>query len=187
MVKIYCMPRGEKSGSEMVYALLGHAYNIHFREVLPVIEKTPNGKPYFPERSDIHFSLSHARTHVLCALSDKPVGADIESPRPISLRARRFFCSDAELELFDPLDLWVLKESYIKLHGLTLASMNEFRFSRDGARIIAPDVSVNSSLYHFDGCSAAVCVMGEPPPESIELLPLILTRPGRRCNCVPQA
>jgi len=173
MVKIYCMRRGEKSGSEAVYALLGHAYVANFGAALPAIEKTPNGKPYFPERRDIHFSLSHARTHVLCALSDRPVGADIESPRQISLRARRFFCSDAELAQFDLLDLWVLKESYIKLHGWTLASVKELRFSRGGGRIIAPDASVNSLLYQIDGCRAAVCVRKEPPPESIELVPPI--------------
>ena len=69
------------SGSEAVYSLLGHMFKTIYGGDLPAIEKTPNGKPFFPARQDVHFSLSHSRTHVMCALSNKPVGVDIESPR----------------------------------------------------------------------------------------------------------
>jgi len=153
---------------------------------MPEIKKTPNGKPYFPDRPDIHFSLSHSRTHVLCALSGAPVGVDIESPRQISKRAVGYFCSPGELALFDPLDLWVLKESYVKLIGGTFALIKASRFSRVGGRIIAPEFApefaaefapefapekpVMARLYGIGGCRAAVCSVGECPAVSIELV-----------------
>ena len=169
-MKLYCAPRGGVNGSEAVYSLLAYAFRTEYSEKLPVIAKTPNGKPYFQEIRDIHFSLSHSATHVFCALSDSPVGADIESPRQISTRALKFFCSSEELALFDPLDLWVLKESYLKLIGATLPEMRSIKFSLDNGKIVAPEESVISKLYGIDGCRAAVSAYNITPPDSIELL-----------------
>ena len=116
MMKIYIAPlgctppgcapvdigaQGGQYRSASAYSLLEYAYRLEYGDVLPEIKKTPNGKPFFPERPGIHFSLSHAFTHVACALSEFPVGVDIESPREISKRAMRFFCSDEELVFFD--------------------------------------------------------------------------------------
>jgi len=168
-MKIYCASRNGLDGSAAVYSLLRYAFCIEYGDRdLPRIDKTPNGKPYFRDRCDIHFSLSHSRTHVLCALSNEPVGADIESPRQLNERVIRFFCSPEELIMFDPLDLWVLKESYIKLVGGTMAMLKELRFSREGDTILAPDNAVKSGLYSIDGCRAAICSIGKPPPASIE-------------------
>jgi len=165
-MKVYCAPRGGENGSAAVYSLLEYAFRTEYGgAALPEIKKTPNGKPYFPDKRDIYFSLSHSRTHVLCVLSCNPVGADIESPRLISERVMRFFCSPGELALFDPLDLWVLKESYIKLIGGTLPMIKTLRFSREGDEIVAPDKDAISRLYSINGCRAAVCSLSEPPPD----------------------
>ena len=164
------MPHDGQNGSETVYKLLEHAFRTEYGAALPEIKKTPNGKPFFPLRPDVHFSLSHSKTHVLCALSREPVGVDIESPRRISERAVRYFCSPEELRLFDPLDLWVLKESYIKLAGLTLPAVKTLRFSRQGNdRIVAPDETAASKLYRIGDCRAAVSTFGGSPPESVAL------------------
>ena len=37
-----------------------------------------NGKPYFKNRKEIHFSLSHSEERVMCIISDEPVGCDVE-------------------------------------------------------------------------------------------------------------
>ena len=169
-MRIYCMPNSKTSGSAAVYALLRYAFSIGYGSCFPQIKKTPNGKPYFPERPDVHFSLSHTKTHVLCALSSDPVGADIESPRHISQRAIRFFCSSDELSIFDPLDLWVLKESYIKLFGETLPTIRKIHFSRKDDMIIVPDRSVVSKLYRVADCRAAVTGFDKNLPKSIELI-----------------
>jgi len=160
---IYCTSCGESNGSEKVYSLLKLAYFANFGEDIPEIVKTKNGKPYFPDMPDRHFSLSHSRTHVLCALSDKPVGCDIESPRIITKQVIEYFSTPDELKMFDPLDLWVLKESYVKLFGLTFASIKKQRFTRDGNLIIASDKEVNSRLYSVSDCCAAVCGYDQLP------------------------
>lgn len=168
-MNIYIARLGARNGSAAVYALLGYAFRAVYGDGLPEIKKTSNGKPFFPERPEVYFSLSHSKSHVACALSDVPVGVDIESPRDISERAIRFFCSDEERALFDPLDLWVLKESYVKLIGGTLASVKNLRFSRQNDKILSKEENVFSKLYHTDGCSAAVSALGAVPPDSVEL------------------
>ena len=162
--------RHSSPGSESAYALLAHAFYSEYEEELPFIEKTPNGKPFFPDRPEIHISLSHCKTHVACVISDSPVGVDIESPREISRRAIKYFSSDEELALFSPLELWVLKESYIKLIGSTLAFIKHISFSRDNNRIIPPEAIVASKLYYVDGCTAAISSLGTDFPDTAETL-----------------
>jgi len=173
---IYCTPHSGRNGSGAVYALLEHAYRTEFGGKHPEIMKTSHGKPYFAGSPDVHFSLSHARTHVLCAVSDSPVGCDIESPRSISQNALRFFSSPEELALFEPLDLWVLKESYVKLFGQTIASIRKLRFTRhgDGSPVLLSKQEnpphIFSGLYRVDDCSAAVCSLGASPSDSVVLI-----------------
>ena len=181
-MNIYCAPRGELGGHAAAYALLRRVFARDYGGDLPIIEKTPNGKPFFPERPGIHFSISHTKTHVLCALSNSPIGADIESPRYISRTALGFFASPEELALFEPLDLWVLKESYLKLLGGTLPLVRKMRFGRVSNEIVLKSsVQGNNELafdrsplifrlYKVDGCCAAVASAGAIPPGSIELL-----------------
>ena len=165
----------KQSGSATAYALLAHLVRTEYGIALPRIEKTENGKPFFPDRPDIHFSLSHTAAHVLCAVSSSPVGVDIEAERVPRAGLERYFCSDEELALFDWLDLWVLKESCIKLLGGRLLLIKKLRFSRDGDEIIAPDPGVHSRLYRdVAGCRMAVCALGESPPAVAELV-----RPGK--------
>ena len=167
---IYCTPRGAQSGSEAVHALLKHVFRAEYGGNPPEIKKALYGKPYFPDLPEVHFSLSHTKTHVLCALSDNPVGCDIESPRRIGRPALKYFSSPAELTLFEPLDLWVLKESYVKLFGQTIAAMRSLSFSLDGKKIIVPDASVEARLYRICDCSAAVCSINAKIPDSIVLI-----------------
>ena len=140
-----------------------------YGHALPEIKKTPNGKPYFPGAPHIYFSLSHARTHVLCAISDCPVGVDIESPRVINARTAAYFGSSEELAQFDPLELWVLKESYVKLLDATLPAVKRFRFSRAADMIIPPEKSASSKLYRIGDCIAAASIYGKELPDKVEL------------------
>ena len=181
-IKLYCALRGNRGGSEAVYSLLEYAYRNEYGGALPEIKKTPNGKPFFPTEPQIHFSLSHARVFVLCAVSDRPVGVDIESPRNISAGAVAYFCSREERVLFDPLELWVLKESYIKLTDLTLPAIKHLRFSREGSRIVAPSDNAMVKIFRFSeyangkadsitkGSVAAVSTFGGAIPDRIEFV-----------------
>ena len=67
-----------------------------------------NGKPY-AEGNPFYFSLSHSGDYAVCAISDSPVGVDIEQERQLSAPFRKRFARDI-LE-------WTKKEAKGKLTG----------------------------------------------------------------------
>ncbi len=130
------------------------------------------GKPYFPERPDIRFSLSHSGQMAMAVFSDTETGCDIQQMKePNEKLARRFFCREetdwllaAESETERKIRfyrLWTLKESYLKAtgEGLHLA-MDSFCFSMDPVtRIRRPSDGAEDLFeeYAFGGYRAAVC------------------------------
>lgn len=91
-----------------------------------------NGKPFLTARNDVYFNLSHAGTYVLCAVSDVPVGCDIEEITNYKdSLAKRIFSTEeyayvaakqtqeGKNEAF--FRYWTLRESYMKYTGLGLA------------------------------------------------------------------
>lgn len=79
------------------------------------VEKTEEGKPYFPDAPSTFFSLSHTDGYAVCAIGDCPCGVDIEAEREVSERLRRRFLGGASEK--DALRLWTEKESFGKLDG----------------------------------------------------------------------
>ena len=84
-------------------------------------------KPYIHDNENIYFNLSHSGKMVLCAISDREVGADIEINDPeIDLKiAKNYFYNEEYKSIMksdNPSDefckYWVLKESYMKYTGL---------------------------------------------------------------------
>ena len=67
------------------YGLLRFALG---EKALPAIALGERGKPYFPDRPDLHFSLSHTEGAALVGLSSAPIGVDIEKVRPLGPRVR---------------------------------------------------------------------------------------------------
>ena len=91
------------------------------------IGRTEHGKPFFVERRDIHFSISHAGEYILIAIGSEPLGVDIEQRRVISYeKIGRRIMTDPEYEAFLEREdceaefyrKWVLMESYVKWTGL---------------------------------------------------------------------
>lgn len=85
--------------------------------------RTPRGKPYAENAP--YFNLSHSGDWLLCAVSDTPVGADIETPRTVSPNLLRRTCTPAELAYIGDdaqrfLEVWTAKEAYLKLLGTGL-------------------------------------------------------------------
>jgi len=61
----------------------------------PVFAKGENGKPYclnYP----YHFNVSHSKKYTVVAVSDKPIGVDIEVIRPFSASAAAKHLSEEE-------------------------------------------------------------------------------------------
>ena len=80
-----------ESQSELARALLRYAVAEVWGCEMPETARDSRGKPFFVGTEDMHFSLSHTKTHVLAALSDHPVGADIETLREVKAGFERLF------------------------------------------------------------------------------------------------
>ena len=111
---------------QLLWRALGQEYGVEAGSLQ--MARTPQGKPYFPGGS-VHFSLSHCRGMVCCAVSRSPVGADVEGPRPVPRHLVDRVCTQEERAwLFSQpdqdaafLSLWTLKESVMKLSGQGIA------------------------------------------------------------------
>lgn len=88
------------------------------------------GKPYL-KGNDFYFNISHSGKYVVCALSKKEVGVDIERIRPThDLVLKNCFTKEEQDYVTDDASftkLWTLKESYIKYLGTGLKTkLNSF-------------------------------------------------------------
>ncbi len=88
------------------------------------ILKTENGKPYL-EGDPLFFSISHSADRGVFAISDRPVGIDLETVRERKFSSVLKKFTDREKGEIkgteDFLKHWVVREAYIKMKGLTLA------------------------------------------------------------------
>ncbi len=62
-----------------------------------VIKTAENGKPYACDLP-VHFSISHAGDYAVCAVSDTPVGIDVERIRPVDPAVFRQVCTGDALK-----------------------------------------------------------------------------------------
>ena len=107
------------------------------------------GKPSLPNLP-IHFSLSHCKDAVACAVSDYNIGIDVESIVPYNPDVARRVCTAAELEMLEQSDdkdvefikLWTVKEAISKYEGMGLslpfAEIDTMNY------LLCSNVSVNS-------------------------------------------
>ncbi len=117
-VYVFCSECAEGREHESAWQLLALALKqVYGMDELPCVEREAGGKPFFPQRTDICFNVSHSYGAVACAVHDTPVGIDIERLRPAPKRLagemndREFFCR------------WTAKEASIKREGKGLAAL----------------------------------------------------------------
>jgi len=124
--------------------LLERLYRAYTGQPMPPIATTSRGKPYFID-VPVHFSISHTKRRVFCALSDRPIGIDAEEiNRDIDLRLADKILSPAERIRYDTapdkrlalLTFWVLKEAAAKASGEGLRGYpNHTDFQLDDPRV----------------------------------------------------
>ena len=132
------------NGHEEGRLLLKELYKQYTNAPMPNILYTEKGKPYF-ETGDVHFSITHTRHHVFCALAAHPIGIDAEElNRDVNLRLAEKILSPDEKAQFDAasdprralLTFWVLKEAAAKQSGIGLNGYpNHTHFSLDDPRV----------------------------------------------------
>jgi 4'-phosphopantetheinyl transferase len=91
----------------------------------PLFNYGPHGKPALRDYPDIHFNLSHCRDAVVCAISNRPVGVDVESVSHYKESVAHYTMSQQEMHQILHADrpdvmftrLWTMKEAVLKLSG----------------------------------------------------------------------
>ena len=133
----------------------------------------PNGKPYFQERPELAFSLSHSGMLAVLAVSERRCGVDCEEIRTekesFRFIAQKYFTEEEQQEVFGGADegeheefdaaaftrIWTKKEAYVKMTGDGLSGLKEFgRKPCHFPEVQAPE-----------GYAENLCLVGEEPEE----------------------
>jgi len=96
----------------------------------PLFEYGEHGKPAIIGHPEIHFSLSHCRDAVACAVGSRPVGIDVESIREYKESLARYTMNDDELRQIVAaprpdvafIRLWTMKEAALKQIGTGISN-----------------------------------------------------------------
>lgn len=75
-------------------------------------EYSPPGKPYL-KSNKAYFSISHSENLVICAVSDKNVGVDVQKIKKVTTKTAEYIGADCE----NFISLWTKKEAEIKRLG----------------------------------------------------------------------
>lgn len=99
-------------------------------EKLPDFSYEGKDKPYLKEVPGLYFNLSHTQNMVVCAISEKEVGVDIEHVREIKETTIQRVFSEKEKQFAKNTEdgfvrLWTMKEACAKLRGIGLADILE--------------------------------------------------------------
>ncbi len=128
----YCAKmKSEKAGLCSAYAFLLLRYVIFKKygiKAVPEFGYGEYGKPFLKSYPDIRFSMSHVNTSVVCAVSEFPVGVDIQDIRKININTGKRFLTENELTYISGIRneetlmselcrIWCIKESYGKYTG----------------------------------------------------------------------
>ncbi len=134
-------PKGEEHSC--AYLLLSSVVQrVYGLSALPCIAREEGGKPYFPDRPDICFNLSHSHGAVACAVHDRPVGVDIEKLRPAPKRLAAGLDDRAFFRR------WTAMEATVKRDGKGIAALR---------RDFEPDPLYESAEELLSGWIVTVC------------------------------
>ncbi len=149
--------------------------------------KDKNGKPFLEKHPEIYVNLSHSGPYAACALGEAPVGVDVEAwkkrsrwegiTRKLHPEEREDLWKTDEAEREKRfLNLWVLKESFMKAEGRGLGlPLDSFYMdvkpgTPGSVRQEQPGAPYYYLLYDMgeEACSLAVCSRDpELPPEPV--------------------
>ena len=140
----------DRKRSVLAFALLERALREEYGITeVPEFVYNEFGKPSL-STLPIHFSLSHCKNAVACAISDYNIGIDVETIVPYNPDVARRICTAAELEMLEQsenkdaefIKLWTIKEAISKYEGMGLS----LPFSEIDTMnyLLCSNVSVNS-------------------------------------------
>ena len=127
----------------------------------PIFKTEKYGKAYISNHENIHFNLSHSGKIVLCAISDREVGVDVEYiDHEIDLNiAKHYFYNEEYTSIMksdNPSEeffkYWVLKESYMKYTGLGMnLNLDSFEIIiKDKIRLKNDNANLKFNLFDIE-------------------------------------
>ena len=96
----------------------------------PLFEYGEHGKPQLAGYPEVFFNMSHCREAVVCAVSNRPVGVDVETIGRYKESLVRYTMNDDECQQIlqaerpdvEFIRLWTMKEARLKLTGEGISS-----------------------------------------------------------------
>lgn len=142
----------EKRRSAGAELMLIHAVKTLFPDrPIPVqYDADRNGKPYFTEMDGAYFSFSHSGKLAVCAVSDAPVGVDVQAVRKISEGiAKKYFTARERDRLSrggapEFTRIWTRKEAVSKAVGLGV------QIGFEGLDVLAAETEYNGQVYSIE-------------------------------------
>jgi len=142
-------------GEYLLIKGLKEYFDIDYKEI--EIVKNDNGKPFIKDKN-IYFSISHSYGLIVCAISNKNIGIDVEKIKPISLKTIDMFASIHEKNYITKtyknieerfFTIYTLKEAYVKMYGFDLKMIKdcEFEINKNNFICINENVNIKSIKY----------------------------------------
>jgi len=136
-----------------------------------IFEKEEYGKPHIKGVDDFYYNISHTRNAIVIAVSEFPVGVDIEKVKESDLKIANRFFTENEREYLkkNALDInrlfyeiWTKKEAYIKYTGKGLVMpLKSFDVL---------DAYISSHIYTIEKDDYIISVCSELPYQQYEII-----------------
>lgn len=136
------------AGDLLVKKYLSKIYGIKKEKI--EIKKGEHGKPYVLN-IPAHFNISHSGNYVVVAISDQPIGIDLEIIEDFSAILAKKVFNDDELKYISEIgyskkksvmqqrfyEIWTAKEAYLKYLGCGISGgINALSFSLSNSKLI---------------------------------------------------
>lgn len=138
-------PTEDKKRSLAGECLVQKLLQTHYGITNATLHRSENGQPYL-SGCELYVSISHSHKIVACAISEEPVGIDVERIRPVKPELHQRVCVPEELKYIRNGDnaaerffeIWTAKEAWFKKQGTgitNLHSVNVLEIPREMHRI----------------------------------------------------
>ena len=140
-----------------------------------------------PEISGLCFNMSHSHDYVICVVSDKAVGCDIEKVGKLREKMAERYFTDKEAAFLNAFKeeektdvfyrIWTMKESYVKMTGEGIQlGFKRCEFQMDDSVNVYRDGALCDCFikeYPLDGYKVAICAQENTFSNAIEFLDLM--------------
>lgn len=141
------------------------------------IQRQPDGPPRLLNAHGICLSVSHSGPWIACAIADRPVGIDVEQHKPgrVIAELAELACHPDEAAELDTLkdedailrflEIWTLKEAWIKQHAAALSP--SLLTTLKSMPVTANDTSGQAGSWLFREAEVALALACDDMPSTI--------------------